>query len=201
MKGLGFSKPPKRVGDKGVKRGSVYWRHCNLRWSSSVKCEWTAGHSQWGCGLKGCLDVSAGGSGSKGLWLGLTGWASVYKIAEPKWLGRVFWTFGWLWPNFFLQPSSCQNGSAVCNVIRCKFHMQEINVIKTVHISENRTRDCCFTTSMTFGRSPQCVWLILLQKYKALERRKNLIYRSWNDYLLYLQSSCAVYDDGGKFTT
>lgn len=36
----------------------------------------------------------------------------------------------------FLQGSSCQKGSIVCNVIRCKFYTEEIYVIKAVHISE-----------------------------------------------------------------
>lgn len=42
----------------------------------------------------------------------------------------------WVTATTFLQGGSCQKGSIVCNVIRCKFYTEEIHVIKAVHISE-----------------------------------------------------------------
>lgn len=36
----------------------------------------------------------------------------------------------------FLQGSSCQKESIVCNVIHCKLYTEEIHVNKAVHVSE-----------------------------------------------------------------
>lgn len=68
-------------------------------------------------------------------------------VVWPPWMGLCVkdpWTKMadcdilniWVTAAPFLQGSSCQKGSVVCNVILCKFYTEEIHVIKAVHISK-----------------------------------------------------------------
>lgn len=88
---------------------------------------------------------------------------------------------GWAWYSQhlgdcgpFLQGSSCQKGSIVCNVIHCKLYTEEIHVIKAVHISEKPDPwpglYHCFLTSIVSGNQPQLVWLNVITDIKQCEK-------------------------------
>lgn len=94
-------------------------------------------------------------------WIGLRG-----PVAWTHWAGYSQ-HLGDCDHLFSLLGSGCQNGSVVCNMIRCKFYMEEINAIKTLHISGKSDswpgHYHCLAMSVMFGYPPRCVRLILMQ--------------------------------------
>lgn len=90
---------------------------------------------------------------------------------------------------FFSQWSSCQNGFTACNMIHCKFYMEEINVVKAVHISVKSEWWPVLTMRTTFGCLPQCVWLISLQNIKRRRGERIWFIEAELTVLLLLQSS------------
>lgn len=89
---------------------------------------------------------------------------------------------------FFFQGNDCQNKSAVCNAIYCKFFMgKKIPAIRGVQISGEPDlwpgHYRSFTKSVTSGPPPQCIWFILQLniKLRKAEGKKNTIY--WLNWL------------------
>lgn len=79
------------------------------------------------------------------LWTGLCVKDTWAKMAERDILNV------WLTAAPFLQGSSCQKGSIVCNVIHCKLYTEEIHVIKAAESDPWPGHYHCLITSVVSG--------------------------------------------------